>query len=60
MSNENEPITSYTTISLKPKLKKVLRHLKDDTYGKYIEELIPEEDYEEAVETLRENGELPE
>lgn len=51
---------SYTTISVKPDLKKVLKKLKQDgeTYGDYIQNQIPEDTLEEALEQLDADGEL--
>lgn len=47
---------SYTTISVKPQLKKVLKHLKEngETYGDYIQSNVPEEKLEEALEAVEE------
>lgn len=48
---------SYTTISVKPTLKKILKQLKQDaeTYGDYIENQIPEDQIEQALQELEDN-----
>lgn len=47
---------SYTTISVKPTLKRVLKHLKGEgeTYGEYIQNQINEETLQEALEEIEE------